>query len=81
MILFGEALISVFILPEFDVMFSIPSPDMYNMWLGVRSVMLLITIPLNIAVIYPVYRIVCPAMKYNYMDDSVESRSIPLMID
>jgi hypothetical protein len=81
MILFGEALISVFILPEFDVMFSVPSPDMYNMWLGLRSVMLLFTIPLNIAIVYPVYRIVCPAMKYNYMDDTIESRTIPLMVE
>jgi hypothetical protein len=68
-------------LPEFDVMFSPPGRDMYNMWLGVRAVMLIFTIPLNIAIVYPVYRIVCPAMKYNYMDDSIESRTVPLMVD
>jgi hypothetical protein len=43
--------------------------------------MLVITIPLNIAIVYPVYRIVCPAMKYDYMVDTVESRSVPLMVD
>jgi hypothetical protein len=79
--LFGEALISVFILPEFDEMFSPGGKEIYSMWLGVRSVMLIFMIPLNIAIVYPVYRIVCPAMKYNYMDDTIESRTIPLMVD
>jgi hypothetical protein len=81
MIMFGEALISIFILPEFDTLFSVPGHDIYNMWLGLRSILLIFTIPLNIAIVYPVYRIVCPAMKYNYIDDSVESRTIPLMVD
>jgi hypothetical protein len=31
MILFGEALISVFLLPEFDVTFSPPGKNIYDM--------------------------------------------------
>jgi hypothetical protein len=81
MTIFGESLISTFILPEFDVLFSPGGKDLYNMWLGLRTVVLAIAIPLNVAVVYPVYRIVSPTMKYNYMDDSIESRTIPLTVD
>ncbi|MDR3330341.1 MAG: hypothetical protein LBS76_03610 [Mycoplasmataceae bacterium] len=76
-ILIGETLVSTFILPEIDATFT---PG-YYMWLGTRILLLSIMIPLNIAVIYPVYRIVCPAMKYNYVDDSLESIKIPFMVD
>jgi hypothetical protein len=36
---------------------------------------------LNIGIIYPVYRIVAPTMKYNYQDDIIESIDMPLMND
>jgi hypothetical protein len=77
-ILLGEGIVNIFMLPQFDEMFSLLK---YDAWLGIRTLMLVITIPLNIAIVYPVYRIVCPAMKYDYMEDTVESRSIPLMVD
>jgi hypothetical protein len=76
-ILVSETLISTFILPEIDATFT---PG-YYMWLGTRIIVLSVMVPLNIAVIYPVYRIVCPAMKYNYIDDSLESIKIPFMVD
>ncbi|MDR1234489.1 MAG: hypothetical protein LBJ97_00185 [Mycoplasmataceae bacterium] len=77
-ILLGEATVNIFMLPQFDLMFSLMP---YDAWLGMRSLMLVITIPMNIAIVYPVYRIVCPTMKYDYMEDTVESRSVPLMVD
>lgn len=77
-ILLGEGIVNIFMLPQFDEMFSLLK---YDAWLGIRTLMLVITIPLNIAIVYPVYRIVCPAMKYDYMVDTVESRSVPLMVD
>jgi hypothetical protein len=34
---------------------------------------------LNFAIIYPIYKIVVPAMRYNYVNDIVEDLSVPLI--
>jgi hypothetical protein len=79
MILTGEALIEIFLLPPFDHQFtpllSIPS------WILLRTLMFIIMVFLNVGVIYPVYRIVIPSMNYNYEDDIIESIDRPLMIE
>jgi hypothetical protein len=77
-ILVCELLINVFLLPVFDVSLSgIP----YSTWLAIRVCLTAVTIPVNILIIYPVYRIVAPSMRYNYKADTTEGLSVPLMMD
>jgi hypothetical protein len=79
MILTGEALIELFLLPPFDNQFtplvSIPS------WILLRTLIFIMMVFLNVGVIYPVYRIVAPSMNYNYENDIIESIDHPLMFD
>ncbi len=73
-----EAVVEVFIMPVFDIDVSaLP----YDYWFAFRLFMLTIMIPINILVIFPIYRIVCPSMKYNYQKDLSESIYVPFNID
>jgi hypothetical protein len=65
-------------LPVFDLNFS---QFTYDQALMFRMGMWFIMSFMNVAIIFPVYRIVCPSMHYNYHDDLVESIGIKLMND
>lgn len=76
-ILLSEGVIEIIFLPAFDVDFSVFP---FDYWLAFRSVMFSIMFVLNLLIIYPVYRIVCPAMHYKYQNDLIEDLSTPLVI-
>lgn len=73
-----EAIVEVLIMPVFDLDFStLP----YDYWFAFRLLMLCFMTPINIIIIFPIYRIVSPSMKYDYNKDIVESIYIPIHID
>jgi hypothetical protein len=41
--------------------------------------MLVIMVPFNILIIYPIYRVVYPTMNYKYENDIIESIHVPLI--
>ncbi len=73
-----EAIVEILIMPVFDLDFSIFS---YDYWFTFRLVMFVFMSPINVLIIFPIYRIVCPSMRYNYQNDLSESVYIPLMVN
>ncbi len=73
-----EAIVEILIMPVFDLEFStLP----YDYWFVFRLLMLCFMIPINIIIIFPIYRIVSPSMKYDYNKDIIESIRTPIHID
>lgn len=72
-----ENLIGTVLVPSFDVQFS-ALPLGY--WLSVRLISMIPSILLNFAVLYPIYKIIVPTMKYNYMSDTSEDLDVPYLI-
>ncbi len=73
-----EAIVEILIMPVFDLDFSILS---YDYWFAFRLIMFVFMSPINVLIIFPIYRIVCPSMRYNYQNDLSESIYIPLMVN
>lgn len=75
-IVVSENLIGTLLTPVFDVQFSALN---LGYWLSVRLISTIPSILLNFAIIYPIYKIVIPAMRYSYTNDVVEDIGVPLI--
>lgn len=78
LILVCEPLVQSVLLPNFDVDFSAYG---FEYWVAIRSFNLLWLTPLNIGVIFAVYKIIAPTVNYDYRTDLVEDLNIPVRID
>ena len=73
-----DAFVEIFTLPVFDQDFSILQ---YDYWLAARVILFVPMTIINLIIIFSVYRIVCPTIRYDYKEDLLESKDIPLMIN
>lgn len=73
-----ENLIGTLLVPSFDVQFSALN---LGYWLSFRLISMLPSTLLNLAIIYPIYKIIVPAMKYDYTSDSIEDINLPLVVE
>lgn len=65
-----EIFVNIFMLPVFDADLSTLS---YFQWIAIRSLLFVPMIIFNILVIWPIFEIVKPLVKYDYMDDVLDS--------
>ncbi len=77
-VIISEAVINVLMMPSFDAEISSLN---YDAWISIRTILFIPMVVLNIAIIYPIFKIVVPLIKYNYQDDLVESFQRPIYID
>ncbi len=63
-----EIFVNVFMLPVFDADLSTLS---YFQWIAIRSLLFVPMVIFNIFVIWPIFEIVKPLVKYDYMDDVI----------
>ncbi|WP_031488926.1 membrane protein [Ureaplasma canigenitalium] len=77
-ILLTEAIVNVIMLPSFDV--ELTSLN-YTQWLSIRALMFAPMIVVNLMIIYPIFKIVVPLIRYDYEDDVVEDKNVPLVVD
>jgi uncharacterized protein (DUF983 family) len=70
-----ENLIGTILVPTFDVQFSALN---LGYWLALRLVTMVPSTLINLAVLYPIYKIVIRAMHYNYTENTSEDINIPL---
>jgi ABC-type maltose transport system permease subunit len=69
-------IVEIIIMPIYD--FKLGGNLTYPYWLAMRTLMYTIAIPVNIMIIYPIYKIVAPSMKYDYTVNSSESLKVKL---
>lgn len=74
----SEAVINVLMMPSFDAQLSSLT---YSAWISIRTILFIPMVALNIAIIYPIFKIVTPLIRYNYQDDLVENFSRKIYID
>ena len=72
----GEFFISSFLLPFFDIDFSAFA---YDYWLGSRIIIFPVILVVNIALVFPAYKVVAKLVKYDYQIDMIESINKPYM--
>ncbi len=63
-----EIFVNVFMMPVFDKDLSVLS---YTYWVAIRGVLFVPMVILNILIIWPVYELVNPLVRYNYEDDVI----------
>lgn len=68
-IIITEIIINIVMMPYFD---SIISPLSYDAWFMIRLGLFIPMVLLNVVIIYPVYSIIKPNMRYKYEDELVE---------
>lgn len=69
-ILFTEIIINVLMMPAFDADLSTLN---FETWLGIRVLMFVPMVILNLIVIFPSYTIISPLVKYDYKKDQYDS--------
>lgn len=72
-----ELIINVLMMPAFDADISTLK---YGDWLTIRLLLFFPMIIFNFLIIYPVYTIVWPLVKWDYKEELVEDYSIPLYV-
>jgi len=77
-IVLSEILINVLMMPAFDATISTLG---YNAWFTIRVLLLIPSVLLNIAIIFPIFKVIGPIVKYNYEDELIEQLNKPLEID
>lgn len=76
-IVITELIVNVIMMPAFDASISTLT---YEVWFCIRLLMFVPMVLLNLAIIYPVFRIVTPLIKYNYEEELVENLNEPIYI-
>lgn len=76
-ILLTELIVNVIMMPAFDASISTLS---YEIWFCIRLLLLVPMILLNLVIIYPVFKIVTPLIRYDYENELVESLDEPIYI-
>ena len=66
------AITNIFLVPYFDVTYSTFE---FDYWLAVRTLTYPFISIINLAVIFPIYKVVSGLVKYNYNDDCIENMS------
>lgn len=66
------AITNVFLVPYFDVTYS---SFAFDYWLAARTLIYPFISIINLAVIFPIYKVVSGLVKYNYNDDRIENIS------
>ena len=74
-VIVSENLIGTILIPTFDVQFSALN---LGYWLAWRLLTMVPSILLNIAILYPIYKIIVRNMHYNYVENVSEDISVPL---
>lgn len=77
-ILLTEAVVNLLMMPSFDAELSSLK---YTQWLSIRAALFPFMVVLNLMIIYPIFKIVVPLIKYEYEDDIVEDKSVPIHVD
>lgn len=77
-IILCEAVVNVLMMPSFDAELSSLT---YLQWLTIRSLLFLIMIFINFAIIYPIFKIVVPLINYDYTKELVEPKSVPIYVE
>ncbi|MCF1349235.1 hypothetical protein [Ureaplasma urealyticum] len=77
-ILLTEAVVNVLMMPSFDAELSSLK---YTQWLSIRAVLFVPMVVLNLLIIYPIFKIVVPLIRYDYEDDIIEDKHIPIHVD
>lgn len=77
-IIITEIIINIVMMPYFD---SIISPLSYDAWFMIRLALFIPMVILNVVIVYPVYSIIKPNMKYKYEDELVEPIKDTIYID
>ncbi|MBU3830546.1 MAG: hypothetical protein H9897_00070 [Candidatus Ureaplasma intestinipullorum] len=73
-----DALINVLMMPKFDAELS---SLLYEQWIAIRGVLFIPEVVLNMLIIFPIFKIVTPLINYNYHEDLVEDKNIPVYVD
>ncbi len=63
-----EIFVNVFMMPVFDKDLSVLS---YTYWVAIRGLLFVPMIALNMFIIWPVYELISPLVRYNYLDDVI----------
>lgn len=69
LVFLSEIFVNIFMLPVFDADISTLT---YFQWIAIRSLLFVPMVIFNILVIWPIFEIVNPLVKYNYTDDIAE---------
>ncbi|MCV3728440.1 hypothetical protein OF376_01495 [Ureaplasma miroungigenitalium] len=77
-VILTETIVNVMMLPSFDAELSSLK---YSQWLSIRSILLIPMVVFNLFLIYPIFKIVVPLIKYDYEKDVVEDKSVPVYVD
>lgn len=77
-ILLTEAVVNVLMMPSFDAELSSLK---YSQWLSIRAILFAPMVVINILIIYPIFKIVVPLIKYDYEDDIIEDKNVPLYVE
>ena len=67
-----SAITNIFLVPYFDVTYSTFE---FDYWLAIRTLTYPIISIINLAVIFPIYKVVSGLVKYNYSEDRIENIS------
>lgn len=73
-----DALINVLMMPKFDAELS---SLLYEQWIAIRGVLFIPEVVLNMLIIFPIFKIVTPLINYNYHEDLIEDKNIPVYVD
>lgn len=73
-----DALINVLMMPSFDAQLSSLG---YVQWVAIRAVIFIPEILLNLLIIFPIFKIVVPLINYDYRQDLVEDRNVPVYVN
>ncbi len=63
-----EIFVNVFMMPVFDKDISVLN---YSYWVAIRGILFIPMVILNLLIIWPVYELINPLVKYNYVDDVI----------
>ncbi|MCV3743727.1 hypothetical protein OF377_02465 [Ureaplasma sp. ES3154-GEN] len=77
-VILTETVVNVMMLPSFDAELSSLK---YSQWLSIRSISLIPMVVFNLFLIYPIFKIVVPLIKYDYENDTIEDKTVPVYID
>ena len=73
-----DALINVLMMPKFDAELS---SLLYEQWIGIRGVLFIPEVLLNMLIIFPIFKIITPLVTYDYHSELVEDKKIPVYFD
>ena len=73
-----DALINVLMMPKFDAQLSSLT---YEQWIGIRCVLFIPEVILNMLIIFPIFKIITPLINYDYHSELVEEKKIPIYFD